>query len=381
VVHRAYRCRVYPTAEQEPILRQTFGCVRWVWNRFVSEQRMRDERGEPLLSYYEASPRLTVLKHCPEYQWLNAVPSVPLQQTLRHLARAQQNWRAGRAHRPVYKRLRGKHEAAEFTRGAFRWDPLRRALTLSKIGLLRVRWSRPVPHGCEPSTVTLTRDSAGRTFISVLVNEPIAPFPPTQQMTAVDLGLTTLVTAADGAKVTNPRHFARRARQLAHAQRVCSRKRASSRNRDKALLRVARLHARIADARRDALHKLTTRIVSENQAIACETLRVRGMRRHPQLGKAIGDAAWSELIRQLQYKADWYGRQIVRASPWFPSSKRCSACGEVRGQLALHVRNWTCVCGAHHERDVNAAKNLLSLLVGELKTNPTVGHTVVACGG
>lgn len=244
-----------------------------------------------------------------------------------------------------------------------------------------MRWSRPLPNGCDTSTITLTRDAAGRTFVSVLVNEDIVPLQPTDRIIAIDLGLSTLVSAADGDRVPNPRHFARHERKLAHLQRICSRKAPSSHNREKARFRVARLHARIADARRDALHKLTSRIVRENQAIACETLHVQGMRRHPQLGKAIGDAAWGELIRQLRYKADWYGRQIVRASPWFPSSKRCSACGEVRQQLPLQVRSWTCACGAHHERDVNAARNLLTLLVGEFRTDPTVGHMVAACRG
>jgi putative transposase len=150
-MHRAYRFRAYPTPEQEPLLRQTFGSVRWVWNRFVADQRARDTRGEHLSSYFENSAHLTLLKHSPEYQWLNTVPSVPLQETLRHLARAQQNWRMGRAHQPTFKRLRRKHEAAEFTRSAFRWDAtspntLQDRPTEGALVATPSEWLRPIDH-------------------------------------------------------------------------------------------------------------------------------------------------------------------------------------------------------------------------------------------
>jgi putative transposase len=301
--------------------------------------------------------------------------------TLRHQARAHRDWSEGRAREPAFKRKRDRRDAAEFTRSAFQWDEQRRLLSLAKIGPLRVRWSWPLPQGCQPSTVTLTRDPAGRTFVSLLVDEAIAPLPLVEQVTALDLGLSAWATTPEGEKVANPRCYARWERQLARAQRSLSRKRKGSRNREKARGRVARIQARIADTRRDALHKLTTRIVIENQAITLERLHVRGMVRNRYLAKAISDAAWGELARQISYKAAWYGRTLVQAPRSFPSSKRCSECGAISAELPLAIRAWTCRCGAVHDRDINAAKNLLMLLVGEIEAGPTVGHTVAACGG
>jgi putative transposase len=280
----------------------------------------------------------------------------------------------------VFKRKRDSRQSAEFTRSAFKWDEPRHLLSLAKIGQLRVRWSRRLPPGCDPSTVTLTRDAAGRTFVSLLVDEVIAPLPPVDRTTALDLGLSAWLTTAEGEKVANPCYFARHQRQLARAQRSLNRKHKGSNNRRKARARVARMHARIADARKDSLHKLTTRLVSENQAIALERLHVTGLLRNHHLAKAITDASWGELVRQITYKARWYGRQVVQASPWFPSSKRCSACGQVRVNLPIAVRRWTCICGAEHDRDVNAAINLLALLAG-MQSGSAVGHTVAACGG
>src|SRR5919204_2269856 len=184
MVQRAFRFRVYPTAEQEPVLRRTFGCVRWVWNQLLAEQRARAQRGQRRLSYGQTSAYLTALKQQPEHGWLNEVSCVPLQQALRHLARAHLNWSAGIAHQPVFKRKRDRRQAAEFTRSGFGWDQRRHVLRLAKIGPLRVGWSRPLPGGCQPSTVVLTRDAASRTFVSLVVDEVIAPLPPVNRVTA-----------------------------------------------------------------------------------------------------------------------------------------------------------------------------------------------------
>jgi putative transposase len=347
----------------------------------LAEQRARLARGDGRLSYGETSSYLTALKRQPELRWLGAVPSVPLQQALRHLDRAFLNWTAGRTTAPAFRRKRLRRNAAAFVGSAFRWDAHRRVLTLARFGDLRVRWSRPLPDGCSPSTVTITRDPGGRTFVSVLVDEPICARLPASRRTALDLGLSVWVTTSEGERVANPRCYARYLRQLKRAQRCLSRKRPGSRNRNKAQVRVGRLHVRIADARRDATHKLSTRIVSENQAIALETLNVAGMRRNHSLARSIADAAWAELARQITYKCAWYGRQLVRASPWFPSSRLCSACGEKANELPLEIRSWRCGCGVRHDRDVNAAKNLLTLLAEQTHSNPAVGHTGAACGG
>ncbi|QYC42910.1 putative transposase [Nonomuraea coxensis DSM 45129] len=238
------------------------------------------------------------------------------------------------------------------------------ALTLAKMGApLDIVWSRPLPEGAEPSTVTVSRDAAGRWFVSLLVEEKIAPLPPVERSTGVDTGLTALLTLSCGEQIANPRHERRERRRLAKAQRALARKQKGSNNRAKARLKVARVHARIADRRRDYLHKVTTRLVRENQVIAqviaVEDLAVRNLLKNHALARAISDAGWRELRRMLEYKTDWYGRTLAVADRFFPSSKLCSVCGTLQETLPLSVRVWVCACGAVHDREVNAARNML----------------------
>jgi IS605 OrfB family transposase len=206
----------------------------------------------------------------------------------------------------------------------------------------------------------VSRDAAGRWHISILVEDAIEPLPQTSQTVGIDAGVTSLVTLSTGEKVTNPKHEQRDRVRLAKAQRNLARKEKGSANRAKARIKVARVHARIADRRRDHLHKLSTRIIRENQTVVIEDLSVRNMVRNHSLARAISDAAWSELRRQLEYKADWYGRTVIAIDRFYPSSKTCSACGSIVSSLPLNVREWTCPCGAHHDRDVNAARNILA---------------------
>jgi putative transposase len=217
----------------------------------------------------------------------------------------------------------------------------------------------------------VSRDPAGRWFVSLRVEDStISPLSPAEAQVGVDAGLTSLVTLSTGEKIANPRHEFRDRTRLAKAQRALSRRQEGSNNRAKARLRVACIHARITDRRRDHLHKLTTRLVRENQAIMIEDLNVRGMTGNHSLAKAIGDAGWSELRRMLEYKCSWYGRELVAVDRWLPSSKICSMCGNVADWLPLSVRAWRCQrCGAWHDRDVNAAKNVLA-----------AGRAVTACG-
>jgi putative transposase len=214
--------------------------------------------------------------------------------------------------------------------------------------------------------VTVSRDAAGRWFVSLLCEETVAPLLPVERSVGVDAGLTVLVTLSTGEKITNPKHERRARRRLAKAQRALSRKAKGSKNRQKARLRVARVHARIADRRRDFLHQLSTRLVRENQTVVIEDLTVRTMVKNRSLARAISDASWRQLRSMLEYKADWYGRTLVVVDRWFPSTKLCSACGHRAAAMPLGVRAWTCGgCGAVHDRDVNAAKNLLAAGLAE----------------
>jgi putative transposase len=203
-----------------------------------------------------------------------------------------------------------------------------------------------------------------------LVNDTIKPLPQTDKVVGIDRGITSLIVTSDGEKIANPKHFKRLRYKLRQAQKALSRKVKGSNNREKARREVARIHAKIADTRNDFLHKLTTRLVRENQTIAVEDLAVKNMLKNHKLAQAISDASWGELIRQLGYKCQWYGRTLVKIDRWFPSSKRCGRCGHVVEKLPLDIREWDCSeCGTHHDRDINAAQNILA-----------AGLAVIVCG-
>src|SRR5438876_1211110 len=231
-------------------------------------------------------------------------------------------------------------------------------------------WHRPLPDGCKPSSVTVTKDEAERYFVSILAEEEIKPLEVTPQMVGLDLGLKSMVITSDGQTYGNPKFFAKDAKKLAKAQRRHAKKKKGSKNRAKARLKVARLHKRIADRRRDYQHKLSTQIIRENQVVCVESLHVKNMLKNEKLAKAISDVGWGEFVRQLEYKAAWYGRTLVKIDQWYPSSKRCFECGHLLETLSLDIRVWTCPeCGVVHDRDLNAAHNILA-----------AGLAVAACG-
>ncbi|GAA0592482.1 RNA-guided endonuclease InsQ/TnpB family protein [Actinomadura livida] len=367
-VKRAFRYRFYPTDEQAAELARTFGCARLVYNRALEERTRAWYNEQRRVSYAETSAMLTAWKRTGELAFLGEVSSVPLQQALRHLQTAFTNFFAKRAAYPRYKSRKKSRAAAEYTRSAFTWRDGR--LTLAKMSEpLDIRWSRPLPEGAVPSTVTVSRDGAGRWLVSLLCEDTIARLDPVDQVVGIDAGITSLVTLSTGEKVTNPRHERRNRDRLARAQKDLARKAKGSKNRDKARQRVARIHARITDRRRDFLHKLSTRLVRENQTVVIEDLNVAGMVNNHRVARAISDAAWRELRTMLEYKADWYGRELVVIDRWFPSSKLCGDCGTVTESMPLTVREWRCDCGTVHDRDVNAARNILA-----------AGLAVAACG-
>jgi putative transposase len=360
MTEKAYRYRFYPTQEQEQLLRRTLGCVRLVYNKALHVRTEGWYERQERIDYKQTSIELTNWKQQEDLQFLSEVSSVPLQQGLRNLQKAFTNFWAGRAKYPNFKK---KHSggSAEFTRAAFRWKDGQ--LGLAKCSEpLPIRWSRTIPKGCEPSTVTVRLDASGRWFVSLLVNDhTVKALSQINKAVGIDAGITSLIATSDGEKVSNPRHLQRLRHKLRQAQKALSRKVKGSNNREKARHQVARIHAAIADARTDFLHKLTTRLVRENQTIAVEDLSVKNMMKNRKLAQAIADASWAELVRQLEYKCQWYGRELVKIDRWFPSSKRCGHCGHVVDKLPLDVREWECSeCGTHHDRDINAAQNILA---------------------
>jgi putative transposase len=366
---RAYKYRFYPTEEQARNLAQTFGCARFTYNYALHKRKRAYLDQGVKLSTKDLSAALTALKREEGTTWLKEVSSVPLQQALRHLDAASTNFFEGRAKSPTFKK---KHDAqsATYTDNAFVWRDGKLTLAKQKEPL-QIVCSRPLPDGAKPSSVTVSKDKSGRYFVSILVEEDIEHLPVEEQQVGLDVGLKSMVVLSTGEAVDNPKYFVQAQKQLARAQRKQAKKKKGSKNREKARRKVARLHAKIADKRRDYQHKLSTRLIRENQTVCVESLNVKGMVKNHCLAKAISDVGWSAFTRQLEYKAKWYGRTFVKIDQFYPSSKTCSACGYVLETLPLDVREWVCpACGTCHDRDHNAAKTILA-----------EGLSVAVCGG
>lgn len=361
-----YCFRLYPTPSQRQALARAFGCARVVFNDGLRLRQEARENGLPYISDGSLSKQvITQAKKTPERAWLGEVSAVVLQQALADLNTAYRNFFASitgkrkgpKVALPRFRCKRDRRQAIRFTRNARFTITTGGRLRLPKIGDVLVRWSRSLP--AEPSSVTVIKDSAGRYFASFVVETGDEPLPETVAEVGIDLGLTHFAVLSDGRKIGNPRFLRRAERRLKKAQQALSRKAKGSANRKKAVVKVARAHARVADARRDFAHKLSTQIIRDNQAVIVEDLAVKGLAR-TKLAKSVHDAGWGRFTAMLAYKAARYGRTLVRIDRFFPSSKLCSACGTVAESMPLNIRSWTCPCGAAHDRDVNAAINILA---------------------
>jgi len=367
----AYRCRAYPDPAQQQVLARTFGCVRVVWNRTLAARRARYAVEGTGTSYVQTDRALTAMKRDPQLAFLTEVSSVPLQQALRHQHRAFAAFFAGRARYPRFKSRRGR-QSAHYTRSAFtlRGGTLRLAKTDTP---LRFIWSWPGIDlaALDPATVIVTREPDGRWYVTFTIDAAdVEPLPPAGHAVGVDLGVTDFAATSDGEKIANPGHLARRASNLARYQRRLARCRKGSANRARAAARVARAHRKVRHARADFLHRVSIRLVRGNDVIVIEDLAAANMIRNRRLARAISDCGWGEFRRQLAYKCQRYGRRLVVIDRWYPSSKTCSACGHLLVQLSLSTRHWTCPsCRTRHDRDINAAKNILA-----------AGLAVSACG-
>jgi putative transposase len=336
-----------------------------VFNDAVAARRAAHETGALFPSDAALSKALTAAKRTPERAWLGEVSAVVLQQALADACAAYRNLfasiagaRKGRkVGAPRYRSRKDRAQSIRFTRAArFRVLPNGR-LRLPRIGDVPVRWSRDLPS--EPSSVTVTVDAAGRYHASFVVEVPDQPLPPTDREVGIDLGLTHFAVLSDGTKVDAPRFARKAAAKLRTAQKELARRQKGSKNREKSRRKVARAHVRVADTRRNWLHKLSTTVVRENQLIAVEDLAVSGLAR-TRLARSVYDAGWSTFVGMLAYKAQRAGRTFVKVDRWLPSTRACSACGAVGEPKPLHVRIWTCGCGTRHDRDVNAARNILA---------------------
>jgi putative transposase len=359
-----YRYRIYPSPGQQQALARAFGCARVVYNDCL---RVRDEAyaaGEKISDTEVQRRVITLAKATPERAWLAGVASVALVQACQDARRAYKNWfdslkdrrKGPKIRHPKPRRKRGR-QSIRLTRNGFalHWE----RLYVAKAGDIKVEWSRALPS--MPSSVTVIREPDGRYYASFVVQREATPLPACDREVGIDLGLTSLVVTSDGETVANPRFNRAAERRLRRAQRVLSRRRKGSANRAKARHRVAVLHRRVRDARLDHAHKTALRLVRDNQAVYAEDLAVSGLMR-TRLAKSVADAGWSQLTRCIQEKAAQYGRTFAKVGRFEPTSQVCSACGVKDGPKPLGVRQWTCAaCGTAHDRDVNAARNILAL--------------------
>ncbi|NUP19403.1 MAG: IS200/IS605 family element transposase accessory protein TnpB [Streptomyces sp.] len=376
-----YSFRLYPEPGQRTALARAFGCARVVFNDALRAREDARKAQQPFPKIGELSTRLiTEAKRTAERSWLGEVSAVVLQQSLRDVESAYRNFFASlkgdrkgpKVGAPRFKSRKDKRQSIRFTANA-RWSITDSGrLNLPKIGAVKVKWSRTLP--ATPSSVTVINDSAGRFFASFVIDtDPAtdrARMPEADRTIGIDLGLTHFAVLSTGEKIDSPRFLRRAEKKLKKAQRELSRKQKGSRNRAKARHKVARAHAKVADTRHEFHHQLSTRLITENQGIAVEDLSVAGLAR-TRLAKSVHDAGWTSFINMLQYKAERYGRTLVKIDRFEPTSQTCSACGVKDGPKPLNIREWTCAaCGTVHDRDHNAAINV--------KT--AAGLAATACG-
>lgn len=390
---RAYKYRFYPTTEQVQQLARTFGCARFVYNWGLQVRKDAWFERQEKIGYQDTAKQIAVLKHAPETAWLSEVSSVVLQQSLRHLDTAFSNFFQKRNGYPTFKSKRRGVQSASYMANGFSFRDGNLTLAKQKEPL-DIRWSRALPDSAKVSSVTVSRDAANRYFVSLLIEEEIHALLVTDKSIALDVGIKIFAMPHEGEPVANPKCLDAKLKRLARYQRRMARKLECakaqmglkgkdipkgvriprSNNHQKAAAKVARLHASVSDARNDFLHQLSTRIVRENQVVAVEDLNVSGMIQNPNLARGISDASWSKFRSMLEYKCAWYGRQFVATDRWLPTSKRCSDCGYTLDELPLSVRAWTCpACGAQHDRDRNAAKNILKAALATIKESTTAG--------
>ncbi|MFE9174178.1 RNA-guided endonuclease InsQ/TnpB family protein [Streptomyces kebangsaanensis] len=360
-----YNFRVYPEPGQRAALARAFGCARVVFNDGLRTRQEAHAAGLPYLKDTDLQKQvITAAKQTVERAWLGEVSSVVLVQSLRDLHTAYRNFFASLTGKrkgpkvapPRFKSRKDRRQSIRLTANGFSIRPSGR-LYVAKVGDLRVKWSRTLPS--TPTSVTLTMDAAGRYWASFVVDTTPQILPEAGTDTGVDLGLHHFAVLADGRKVDSPKFLRRAEKKLKRMQKELSRKAKGSNNRDKARKKVARQHARVADRRRDWQHQLSTRIIRDNQAVYVETLSAKGLGR-TRLAKSVHDAGWAQFVGMLEYKAVKHGRTFVKVDRSFASSQTCSACGFRDGPKPLHVREWTCGnCGTAHDRDHNAAKNVL----------------------
>ena len=355
MVNKTYKFRIYPTVEQEILLAKHFGCTRYVYNYFLNERKEQYQADKKSDNYYKQAATLTKLKKEEDTKWLKEVNSQTLQFALRSLDTAYLNFFRGNAQFPKFKSRKHKNT---FTIPQFG------TLTDNKIHIpkfkdgIKVKLHREVEG--KIGKMNITKTPTGKYYVSIFTEQQIDDLPKTNKQAGIDLGLKDFVITSDNKKFKNNRYTKKYAKQLKKAQQHLSRKQKGSNGFEKQKLKVAKIHEKIASCRLDNLHKVSIELVKNYDLISVEDLNVKGMIKNHKLSKHIADASWGNFVSLLQYKCNWYGKELVKVNRFYPSSKTCGDCGWINQDLKLSDREWTCKsCGVVHDRDVNASKNIL----------------------
>ncbi|KGA97785.1 transposase [Alkalihalobacillus alcalophilus ATCC 27647 = CGMCC 1.3604] len=367
LINKAYKFRLYPSKEQETLIAKTIGCSRFVFNRFLGQWNDTYQETGKGLTYSSCSAELTQLKK--EFVWLKEVDSIALQSSLKNLADSFTRFFKKQTKAPRFKSKKNQVQSYTTKETNSNIAIVDNKIKLPKLGLVRLAKSREVEGRILNATVR--RNPSGKFFVSILVETDVQPLKKTDSSIGIDLGITDFAVFSDGHKIDNHTFTAKMEKRLKREQRKLSRRALQVKNKGMNLLdaknyqkqkhKVARLHERVRNQRDDFLHKLSTDIIKNHDLICIEDLNTKGMVRNHKLAKSISDVSWSAFVSKLEYKAKWYGKTIVKISRWFPSSQICSECGHQEGKKSLEIRDWTCpICHKHHDRDINASKNILA---------------------